>query len=93
MSTTDYDTPRTTDNDVQAESLEQLQTRREPPAGLSDLEELDPELLELPGADLSGETLTVAVLPKQADEFTCTRCFLVQHRTRQARADMCQDCI
>ena len=54
------------------------------------------ENLELPGADLSGEELTVRVLPKQEDEFTCSRCFLVQHRSRLAstRGDQlfCRDC-
>ena len=38
------------------------------------------ESLELPGADLSDESLTVRVLPRQSDEFTCSKCFLVQHR-------------
>jgi hypothetical protein len=38
-------------------------------------EELDPaESFELPGADLSGEELRVAVLPQQADEFVCGDC-------------------
>jgi hypothetical protein len=52
---------------------------------------------ELPGADLSGEELTVRVLPKQADEFTCSSCFLVQHRNRLAMQKdgrlICADCI
>jgi len=30
-----------------------------------------------PGADLSGEELSVRVVPKQADEFTCSACFLI----------------
>ena len=40
------------------------------------------ENLELPGADLSDESLTVRVLPRQADEFTCSKCFLVHHRSQ-----------
>jgi hypothetical protein len=40
------------------------------------------EALELPGADLSNEELSVRVLPRQADEFTCSRCFLVKHRSQ-----------
>src|SRR3954452_11119014 len=40
--------------------------------------------LELPAADISGEELTMVVIPKQADEFTCTSCFLVQYRSRLA---------
>ena len=38
--------------------------------GEVDVDEADPaESLELPGADLSGEVLTVRALPRQADEF------------------------
>ncbi|MCW2655442.1 MAG: hypothetical protein JWR32_6418, partial [Mycobacterium sp.] len=51
---------------------------------------------ELPGADLSGEELSVRVIPKQADEFTCSSCFLVHHRSRLAGANggvmICTDC-
>jgi hypothetical protein len=45
-------------------------------------------------ADLSDEELTVRVIPKQADEFTCTSCFLVHHRSRLADANsmICSDC-
>ncbi|MGH3926127.1 MAG: DUF4193 family protein, partial [Pseudonocardiaceae bacterium] len=45
---------------------------------------------------LSGEELTVRVLPKQADEFTCSSCFLVHHRSRLAEQRngrmVCRDC-
>ena len=52
------------------------------------------ESLELPGADLSGEELTVRVVPKQADEFTCRRCFLVRHRSQLAdeKKGICREC-
>ncbi|HET6499494.1 MAG TPA: DUF4193 family protein, partial [Amycolatopsis sp.] len=57
------------------------------------------ENFELPGADLSGlsgEDLTVKVVPKQADEFTCSVCFLVHHRSRLAEESsgrmICRDC-
>ncbi|MCU7827252.1 DUF4193 domain-containing protein [Kitasatospora sp. DSM 101779] len=55
------------------------------------------EDLELPGADLSGEELTVQVVPLQEDEFTCMTCFLVHHRTQLAGTDkngrpICRDC-
>ncbi len=50
-----------------------------------DVEDTDTaESFELPGSDLSGEELTVRVIPKQADEFTCTSYFLVHHRSRLA---------
>jgi hypothetical protein len=94
--TTDYDSPRIVD-DVDTGSLEELQTRRvETAVGVIDMDEPDSEAMDLPGADLSGEALTVQVLPRQADEFTCGQCFLVHHRSRLAEASngetICQDC-
>lgn len=96
---TDYDTRRRTESDVESQdSLEELTTRgNESRSAVVDVDELDTaESFELPGADLSGEELSVRVVPKQADEFTCTSCFLVHHRSRLARTSngqmICQDC-
>ncbi len=54
------------------------------------------ESFELPGADLSSEELMVKVVPKRSDEFTCTSCFLVHHRSRLAERTesrmICRDC-
>jgi len=38
--------------------------------------------------------LHVEGLPQQADEFRCTRCWLVLHRSQRAAgaADVCTDC-
>ena len=51
---------------------------------------------ELPGADLSDESLTVRVLPRQSDEFTCVSCFLVQHRSQLdhegKNGPICKEC-
>ncbi len=99
---TDYDAPRRGEVDELSEdSLEELKARRaEAQSGLIDVDEADlAESQELPGADLSslsGEELTVRVLPKQSDEFTCSSCFLVHHRSRLAREKngqyICRDC-
>jgi len=95
---TDYDAPRKTDDDLAEESLEELKARRnDSAAAVVDVDEADlAEILELPGADLSGESLTVQVLPRQADEFTCSRCFLVCHRSQlageRAGALICREC-
>jgi len=72
--------------------------RTEVRSSLVDVDEADTaEGFELPGADLSGEELSVRVVPKQADEFTCSVCFLVHHRHRHAgeRAGLpiCRDCV
>ena len=95
--TVDYDAPRRAP--VEAEDpLDELAGRRTDPAtAVSDIDEPDVvESYELPGADLSDEELIVRVLPKQADEFTCSRCFLVHHRSRLARGrngeSVCTDC-
>ncbi|MFT4127001.1 MAG: DUF4193 domain-containing protein [Gordonia sp. (in: high G+C Gram-positive bacteria)] len=96
---TDYDAPRRTETeDLNEDSLEELKARRsEVQSSAVDVDESDTaESFELPGADLSGEELSVRVVPKQADEFTCTSCFLVYHRSRLARANgnmlTCVDC-
>lgn len=94
---TDYDTLRKADDDPGEDSIAELKSRRaETAVALADLDEGDHGPIELPGADLSGEELTVRVLPRQADEFTCTSCFLVVHRSRMARhsrnESVCQDC-
>ena len=85
--TTDYDAPRrSTIEDAETGSLDVLTaTRPDAQSPVVDLDEGDTaESMEPPGADLSGEELTMPVIPKQANEFTCTSCFLVQHRTRIA---------
>jgi rhodanese-related sulfurtransferase len=95
---TDYDAPRKTDDDLSEDSLEELKARRaDKSASVIDVDEADAaESHELPGADLSHEELSVRVLPKQADEFTCTSCFLVHHRSqlvsRNGNELICRDC-
>ena len=99
---TDYDAPRRGETDDLAEdSLEELKARRnETQSGVVDVDTDAPdENFELPGADLSGlsgEELTMKVVPKQADEFTCASCFLVHHRSRLAEERggqmICRDC-
>ncbi len=59
------------------------------------LEEGDPDAGHVPpGADLSALSLEVQVLPKQHDEFTCLRCFLVTHRSQESKpgVPICRDC-
>ena len=95
--TVDYDAPRRAPVDAD-ESLEDLAGRRiDPSTAASDIDEPDVvESYELPGADLSDEELVVRVVPKKADEFTCSSCFLVHHRSRLARGNngtaICTEC-
>ncbi|NLH69771.1 MAG: DUF4193 domain-containing protein [Brooklawnia sp.] len=96
---TDYDAPRKSDEEMSEDSLEELKSRRnDKTSGQVDEDEVEAaEAFELPGADLSHEELTVRVLPKQADEFTCASCFLVKHRSQLAETrggrDYCVDCV
>jgi hypothetical protein len=94
----DYDSPRRPVVETEDDSLEELKARRtaaqSPRVDHDEAEAAD--TFELPGADLSGEELTVAVVPVQRDEFRCTRCFLVHHRSRLAAQpdgqEVCPDC-
>ena len=95
-STTDYDVPRRPLVELEEDSLEELKSRRAA-ATAPDVDETDAaEVFELPGADLSDEELTVAVIPMRADEFRCSSCFLVHHRSQHAGQrngqDICREC-
>jgi hypothetical protein len=94
----DYDARRVSDAEAQDPS-----TLRELAATLpasattaADDDHNDVVFFELPGADLSGEELSVTVIPQRRDEFTCSSCFLVQHRSRLRRSSaglpICADC-
>src|SRR5690606_4403482 len=99
---TDYDAPRRSEADELAEdSLEELKARRnETQSGVVDVDEdATAEGFELPGADLSGlsgEDVAFKVVPKQADAFTCSVCFLMHHRSRLSEERngqrVCRDC-
>ena len=98
---TDYDAPRrsTLEDEADAESMDRLTAARtETQSPVVDLDEGDSgDSVELPVSDLSGEELTMPVIPKRADEFTCTSCFLVHHRSRLAARSgepmICIDCV
>ncbi|MGH3358306.1 MAG: DUF4193 domain-containing protein [Nocardioidaceae bacterium] len=95
---TDYDAPRKTDDEQSEDSIEELKARRhDKNSGKVDEDEVEAaESFELPGADLSHEELSVKVLPRQSDEFTCASCFLVHHRSQLAMQKngqlICRDC-
>ena len=97
---TDYDAPRKNDDEPEADSIEEL-TARQKDQSSEAIEEDENEVaegFELPGADLSREELSVHVVPQLEDEFTCSECFLVHHRSQLAYVDdatglpVCTDC-
>ena len=95
---TDYDASRKTEDEPKEPSLEAHRlTSGEQDKSSGKVDEDETELAEsyvLPGADLSHETLSIEVMPRQTDEFTCTACFLVQHESRRSSpaTDVCGDC-
>ena len=96
---TDYDAPRKNEDEVSEDSIEELKYRRND-AGSAEIEEDENEAaenFELPGADLSKEELTVHVVPRQDDEFTCSLCFLVHLASQLDHVDangqpVCTEC-
>ena len=97
---TDYDAPRTQSTDEGDQSLDEIAARRREQADVAvlDVDDGDPvDAIDLPDIDLTGEELTVRVIPKQANEFTCSSCFLVHHRNRLALKSgdkmVCSDCV
>ena len=95
---TDHDAPRRFLADRDEESLEELKTQhartRTPEGSLDETEAV--EGFELPGGALFDEELTVAVVPMLGDEFRCSRCFLVQHRSQitdtRRGEPVCREC-
>ena len=96
---TDYDAPRRDEAELGEDSLEELKARRvDSQSGSVDVDEAEvAENFELPGADIGDEELSVKVVPLQADEFTCSRCFLVHHRSQLAEErnglPVCKECV
>lgn len=94
----DYDARRVSDMETQDKSAisELAPTLQGSATAVVDEDPNDVHFFELPGADLSGEELSVRVLPRQADEFTCAKCFLVHHRSQLAYEDngqlVCSEC-
>ena len=95
---TDYDASRKTEEEQHEESREARRLTsgdQDKTSGKVDEDETElAESYELPGADLSHETLSIEVTPEQADEFICAACFLVQHASRRSSptGDLCHDC-
>lgn len=94
----DYDARRVTDADAADQStLRELGSVPKLTTAVVDDDPNDSLFFELPGADLSSEELSVAVIPQRSDEFTCSCCFLVQHRNRlrdtSGGRQICADCV
>jgi hypothetical protein len=99
MITIDYDAPRRSVVELEEDSIEELKTRRaSAQSPVVDVDAADTvEGLELSGGELTAEepTMTV-VVPMLADEFRCSRCFLVYHHSQRIPEhkprDVCREC-
>ena len=85
---TDYDEVRSDVKESQKNSLEELQSANAPDAS-SVVRELDgSDAMDdaiVPGGEFVAEELVVQIVPQAEDEFTCYSCFLVRHRSQNAR--------
>jgi hypothetical protein len=85
---TDYDELRSEVKESQNDSLEALKSANAPDAN-SVVRELDAandmDSVGIPGGEIVAEELVVQVVPQRDDEFTCSSCFLVRHRSQLAR--------
>lgn len=93
----DYDARRVTEADAaDKNALSELGSMPKLATAVVDDDLNDASFFELPGADLSGEELSVVVIPQRSDEFTCSCCYLVQHRNRlrvsTGGRQICADC-
>jgi hypothetical protein len=97
--TIDYDAPRRSAVELEEDSIKQLKAREA--AAQSPVADLDtPDAVEgfdLPDGELAGDEPTMSVVvPMRADEFRCSRCFLVYHRGQRSPGatghDVCREC-
>ena len=93
----DYDSPRNKDEDEESRARELGKGSRSSSTDMDDDENAIAEDYELPGADLSNEDASVTVIPMQGDEFICSQCFLVKHRSQLAYVTddgqpVCEEC-
>ena len=75
----------------EVESLQDLLVKQE--AGAAE-EETEDSVLSLTRDELRDESLTVKVVPPQANEFTCRNCYLVKQRSqlKDKKMMLCRDC-
>ena len=91
----DYDAPKKTDDDH--ESLDAIKQSTKPTSpSIIDVEE-DGIAEDHEREQLIDEALEVMVIPPQTDEFTCSECFIVKHKSMKSNkkskyGPVCTDC-
>lgn len=95
---TDYDELRPDLKQSQEDSLEAVRSANgpDPRSVVTELDGDDSQEGDVPGGEMIDAELTVRVIPPGEDEFTCSSCFLIRHRSQIARvqggATYCTDC-
>jgi hypothetical protein len=93
---TDYDAPRTVEEEPAGDTIALAQRARETPGFEGDESEASSGGWDSASDSFGDVDLDVIVLPPQADEFTCTECFLVVSNVRAAGTGkygpICDDC-
>ena len=76
------------------ESIQDLLVKQEAAVVEEEAEEEEEVLVALTRGERLAEPLEAGVVPIQATEFTCQRCFLVKHRSQLANKKkmLCRDC-
>ena len=83
------------DDEAQVEaSLDELIAKKTDRPATIDEDDDEDSMLSLSRGEEARESLTTKVLPVQANEFVCTSCYLVKHRSQLAdrRRTRCRDC-
>lgn len=98
----DYDRPKDKDDDDDdEETVKSLAGAQNDNDGSDDGDDDDDEEAiaenyELPGAVIKNADSSVTVIPTQEDEFICSNCFLVKHRSQFAYMKdgqpICKEC-
>lgn len=88
----------TKEKDEDREAVEKLSGSTNKNAAI-DIDEDDiaiAEEYELPGAELTDEEVAVDIISLQKDEFICSKCFLVKHRSQLDHLEnglpVCKEC-
>ena len=76
------------------ESIQELLVKQESAAVEEEAEEEEEVLVALTREERLAEPVEARVVPMQATEFMCKRCFLVKHRSQLAdkKKMLCRDC-
>ena len=92
--TQDYDARKSSSLEAE-DSLDEIIARKpEQPVGVAEDENDLAFEMELAGGEDINDELNIRPVPQQSNEFTCSSCFLVKHRSQlvNEKKMLCRDC-